>query len=41
MNDTELMQIAINEAIKGLKLGDQPFGAVLVIDDKINVLAEI
>tara|TARA_Y100000758_G_C15938211_1_gene381351 strand:+ start:29 stop:481 length:453 start_codon:yes stop_codon:yes gene_type:complete len=35
MNDTELMQIAINEAIKGLKLGDQPFGAVLVIDDKI------
>ena len=35
MNDTELMQIAINEAIKGLKLGDQPFGAVLVMDDKI------
>jgi len=35
MNDTELMQIAINEAIKGLELGDQPFGAVLVMDDKI------
>jgi|TARA_B100001971_G_C17942255_1_gene408279 tRNA(adenine34) deaminase len=35
MNDTELMQIAINEAIKGLELGDQPFGAVLVIDNKI------
>ena len=35
MNDTELMQIAINEAIKGLKIGDQPFGAVLVMDDKI------
>ena len=35
MNDTELMQIAINEAIKGLKQGDQPFGAVLVMDDKI------
>jgi tRNA(adenine34) deaminase len=29
------MQIAINEAIKGLELGDQPFGAVLVMDDKI------
>lgn len=35
MNDTELMQIAINEAIKGLELGDQPFGAVLVMNDKI------
>ena len=35
MNDTELMQIAINEAIKGLELGDQPFGAVLVMDGKI------
>jgi len=35
VNDTELMQIAINEAIKGLELGDQPFGAVLVMDDKI------
>ena len=35
MNDTELMQIAINEAIKGLELGDQPFGAVLVMYDKI------
>ena len=35
MNDTELMQIAIKEAIKGLELGDQPFGAVLVMDDKI------
>ena len=35
MNDTELMQIAINEAIKGLELGDQPYGAVLVMDDKI------
>ena len=35
MNDTELMQLAINEAIKGLELGDQPFGAVLVMDDKI------
>ena len=35
MNDTELMQIAINEAIKGLEIGDQPFGAVLVMDDKI------
>jgi len=29
------MQIAINEAIKGLELGDQPFGAVLVMDNKI------
>ena len=35
MNDTELMQIAINEAIKGLELGDQPFGAVLVMNNKI------
>ena len=35
MNDTELMQIAINKAIKGLELGDQPFGAVLVMDGKI------
>ena len=35
MNDTELMQIAINEAIKGWELGDQPFGAVLVMDGKI------
>ena len=35
MNDTELMQIAINEPIKGLELGDQPFGAVLVMDGKI------
>ena len=29
------MQIAINEAIKGLELGDQPFGAVLVMNNKI------
>ena len=29
------MQIAINEAIKGLELGDQPFGAVLVMDNKV------
>ena len=35
MNDVEFMQIAINEAIKGLELGDQPFGAVLVMDNKI------
>ena len=35
MNDTELMQIAIKEAIKGVELGDQPFGAVLVMDGKI------
>ena len=35
MNDAELMQIAINEAIKGLELGDQPFGAVLVMNNKI------
>ena len=35
MNDAEFMQIAINEAIKGLELGDQPFGAVLVMDNKV------
>ena len=29
------MQIAINQAIKGLELGDQPFGAVLVINNKV------
>ena len=35
MNDVDYMQIAISEAIKGLELGDQPFGAVLVIDNKV------
>ena len=35
MNDVEFMQIAIKEAIKGLELGDQPFGAVLVMDNKV------
>jgi|LWDU01.1.fsa_nt_gi tRNA(adenine34) deaminase len=35
LNDKELMQIAINEAIKGLKFGDQPFGAVLAKDGEI------
>lgn len=35
LNDKELMQIAINEAIKGLKLGDQPFGAVLAKDGEV------
>ena len=35
MNDTELMQIAIDEAVKGLGLGDQPFGAVLAKDGEV------
>ena len=35
MNDTELMQIAIDEALKGLELGDQPFGAVLAKDGEV------
>lgn len=35
LNDTELMQIAIDEAVKGMGLGDQPFGAVLARDGKV------
>jgi len=35
LNDVDYMQIAINQAIKGLELGDQPFGAVLVINNKV------
>jgi len=35
LNDTELMQIAIDEAVKGLGLGDQPFGAVLAKDGEV------
>ncbi len=35
LTDQELMQVAIDEAIKGLKIGDQPFGSVIVIDDEI------
>ena len=31
LTDQELMQVAIDEAIKGLKIGDQPFGSVIVI----------
>ena len=35
LTDQELMQVAIDEAIKGLKIGDQPFGSVIVINDEI------
>ncbi len=35
LNDKELMQIAIDQAVKGMKLGDQPFGAVLAKDGEI------
>ena len=35
MNDTELMQIAIDQAVKGMKLGDQPFGALIAMDGEI------
>ena len=35
MNDTELMQIAIDQAVKGMELGDQPFGAVLAKDGEV------
>ena len=35
MNDTELMQIAIDQAVKGMESGDQPFGAVLAKDGEV------
>ena len=35
LNDQQLMQIAIDEALKGLELGDQPFGAVLARDGEV------
>jgi tRNA(adenine34) deaminase len=35
LNDTELMQIAIDQAVKGMELGDQPFGAVLAKDGEV------
>ena len=35
LNDQQLMQIAIDEALKGLEVGDQPFGAVLARDGEV------
>ncbi len=35
LNDQQLMQIAIDEALNGLELGDQPFGAVLARDGEV------
>lgn len=35
MKKTEFMEIALNEAIKGYKLGEIPVGAVIEKDDKI------
>ncbi len=35
LTDQELMQVAIDEAIKGLKVGEQPFGSVIAKDDEI------
>ena len=35
LSDQQLMQIAIDEALKGLELGDQPFGAVLARDGEV------
>ncbi len=34
-DDQRFMQIAIDEALDGLRKGDQPFGAVLVKDGKV------
>ncbi len=35
LNDQQLMQIAIDEALNGLEVGDQPFGAVLSRDGEV------
>ena len=35
MKKTEIMEIALNEAIKGYKLGEIPVGAVIEKDNKI------
>ena len=35
LNDQQLMQIAIDEALNGLEVGDQPFGAVLARDGEV------
>ena len=35
LNDQQLMQMAIDEALKGLEVGDQPFGAVLARDGEV------
>ena len=39
MNYEKYMQIAINEAKKGIEIGEQPYGAVLVADGKIVSVA--